>query len=254
MKSTTLTLTGIGDTAMTHGRWDGQHMHDAGDGFIGWIGHGSWIRYADVDVRGGIVGAAIVYSSGWQPEPRTVEVWVAPLGSPRPDSGELAALIHMDASTGSYEAASSVTATAPSVSPTPGGRHDIYVLFRGHEFNYGGLHLTLRDPVISPPRPARRGVPPVEPRPHTAKTQTPQSRTPEIPLTLVQGGQVYPEIAWPANPRAHVRWSSSKKSVATVTPKGKITAHTPGTARITVTADGSLATFKVKVVPRGAGS
>jgi hypothetical protein len=228
-------------------------MHDAGDGFIGWIGHGSWIRYADVDLRAGIVGAAVVYSSGWQPEPRTVEVWVAPHGSSRPDSGELAALIHMDASTGSYEAASAVTATAPSVSPTPGGRHDVYVLFRGHEFNYGGLQLTLRDQVVSPPKPARYGAPPTQSKPHGAATPTPRSHTPDIPLTLVQGSQVDPQITWPLNPRAQVRWSSSKKAVATVTPRGKITAHTPGTARITVKSGGSLATFTVKVVPHGAG-
>jgi hypothetical protein len=249
VKSTQFSLTGLGDAAMTHGRWDGQSMHDAGDGFIGWIGHGSWIRYADIDLKDGIVGAAVTYASGWQPEPRTVEVWVAPTGSRRPDNGELAALIHVDASTGSYEAASATTVSATTVSPTPGGLHDVYVLFRGHEFNFGALELTVRLPHVKPPAPARDGIPPRQVRPHTTPRQTPRSRTPVIPLTLVKGAQVFPDIAWPANPRAQVRWTSSDPRVASVTAKGKITARSTGTARVVVKSSGTLATFKVKVVP-----
>jgi hypothetical protein len=220
-------------------------MHDAGDGFIGWIGHGSWIKYANVDLQGGIIGAALTYTSGWTPEPRTVEVWVAPTDSRRPDNGELAAIIHVDDSTGSYEAVSAVSVEAMSVAPTPAGVHDVYVLFRGHEFNYGGLRLTLAVPVQPKPKPAKDGIPP---RP--SRTLSPRSRTPDQHMTLVQGAQVSPEIAWPSNPRAEVRWTSSKKSVATVTAQGKITAVAPGTATITVKSQGTALTFKVRVTPK----
>jgi hypothetical protein len=252
VKTTAITLTGLGDEAQTHGRWDGQSMHDAGDGFIGWIGHGSWIKYANVDLREGITGATLSYASGWTAEPRTVELWVAPVGSRRPDNGELAAIIHVDDSTGSYEAASAVTAEAMSVARTPGGSHDVYILFRGHEFNYGALGLTLALPAPpSPPKPAHDGVPP---RP--SRTQSPRSRTPDQHMTLVQGAQVFPQIAWPTNPRAQVRWSSSKRSVATVSPQGKVTAVTPGTATITVKSQATEVTFKIRVVakkPHSAG-
>jgi hypothetical protein len=159
-------------------------------------------------------------------------------------------LIHADRSTGSYAAASAVRAKALSVSPAHGGIHDVYVLFRGHELNFGGLELTLRLAEQPPPKPAHDGVPPVQPHTTAPKTQTPKSRTREIRLRLVQGEQVYPQIAWPDNPRAEVRWASSRKSVASVTNEGKITALSPGSTDVTVKSQASLATFHVTVIAK----
>jgi hypothetical protein len=229
---------------MTHGRLDGHTMHDAGDGFIGWIGHGSWIRYSDVDLQAGITGATLAYSSGWIAEPRTVEVWVAPSGSGRPDHGELAAIIHADASTGSYEAGSAIQVDATFVAPTPGGIHDVYVLFRGQEFNFGALKLTLAQPAA--PAPLIRSKDDAPPRP--PKPRTPRSRAGDHHMTLAQGASVTPEIAWPNNPRAQVRWKSSDPAIASVTSRGTITAREPGVADITVTSQGTVVTFRVRVV------
>jgi hypothetical protein len=177
----------------------------------------------------------------------------------------LAAIIHADASTGSYAAASAVAAEATTVAPTPGGIHDVYVLFRGHEFNYGQLRLTLALPKAPPaPRPEPRqadagpGRAPASARqpaedggpPRSRRTPSERSGSAADRLTLVVGAQVYPAIAWPANPRAQVRWSSSKESVASVTSKGKVTAVAPGTATIRVSSGGAIAAFRVKVVAK----
>lgn len=46
-----------------------------------------------------------------------------------------------------------------------------------------------------------------------------------------------------------VTWKSSDKTIATVTSKGKVTAKSPGTAKITATVDGKKYTCKVTVSP-----
>jgi uncharacterized protein YjdB len=68
-------------------------------------------------------------------------------------------------------------------------------------------------------------------------------------VTLRKGQRFTPQIVWPIKPRAAVRWTSSRKAVATVSARGLITGHSPGTARVTATSQGLTIGFNVKVTP-----
>jgi alpha-D-xyloside xylohydrolase len=147
-------LEGLGNGHETHGRTNpADDMHDSGDGYIGWIGTGSWIVYRNIDLQGGVDTAVAYYRYAGDSSPRQIEVLTAPVGSTGPGDGTRLTAFDFNTATGSNAPGSAfVRLVEENIGSAETGLHDVYVRFTG-EFNYGGIELYFADgpsgPVLS---------------------------------------------------------------------------------------------------------
>jgi len=138
--NSTVQLSGLGNEAhQVLDRPDRLPLEVSGDGFVEQINTGTWIRWSDVNLEGGIASFEVRYARGASTTPAGVEILVAEPGAP---IGDAVSIVNHTWSAFTDGWGNPGQTTGGTVDSTVGGVRDVFVRF-AHEWNFGGVTLTL---------------------------------------------------------------------------------------------------------------
>lgn len=118
-------------------------MEVEGSGYVGWIRPPAWIKYANVNLLGGIQQYDVNYAiDGTGTVNLGFDLRLANSGSTFDQAISVGSLA-LTQRTGGWGSPGR-TATQTSISPYMGGVCDVYIVFTQGEYNFGYLNLTLK--------------------------------------------------------------------------------------------------------------
>jgi alpha-L-fucosidase 2 len=137
-------LTGLGDEHHNPGL---QYIRLGANNYVSHVSTGAWIRWNNVDLRGGVVGLTGDFARGDASMiTLALDVRAVPTGGAFEDAVTIGQFMTAFDSTGDWYAGREVDGTVTDLAETHTGRHDIFLFMIGTGYNFGGIQLKTLPP------------------------------------------------------------------------------------------------------------